>query len=59
MSAGVEDVLDLDDVTDDELESLGAKLVQVRRFRKAVANAILGGAPEPDTVDASPEKQEL
>jgi hypothetical protein len=52
-------VLDLDDVTDDELESLGAKLVQVRRFRKAVASALLGSAPELDTANASPERQEL
>ena len=51
---GVEEVLDLEDVTDAELESLGAKLVQVRRFRKALAQA-----QGQDTVDASSVEQEL
>ena len=54
MTVGVEEVLDLEDVTDTELESLGAKLVQVRRFRKALAQA-----QGQVTVDASSVKSEL
>ena len=54
LSVGVEEVLDLEDVTDAELESLGAKLVQLRRFRKALAQA-----QGPVTADTSSKKQEL
>ena len=54
MTVGVEEVLDLDDVTDAELERLGAIIVQLRRFRKALAQA-----QGPVTVVASSKKQEL
>lgn len=54
LSVGVEEVLDLEDVTDAELVSLGAKLVQLRRFRKALAQA-----QDPVSVDTSSKKQEL
>jgi hypothetical protein len=42
----VEEALDLEDVSDTELEALGAKLVQIRRFRKAVAQAAHEAAAE-------------
>ena len=46
MIAGVEEALDLEDVSDTELVALGAKLVQIRRFRKAVAQAAHEAAAE-------------
>ena len=54
LSVGVEEVLDLEDVTDAELESLGAKLVQLRRFRRALAQA-----QDPVAADTSSKKAEL
>jgi|EP01043_Picozoa_sp_COSAG02_P000590 hypothetical protein len=54
LTVGVEGVLDLEDVTDGELERLGATVVQLRRFRKALAQA-----QGPVAVDASSKKQEL
>lgn len=38
---GVEEPIDLEDVSDAELEGMGAKPVMIRRFRKAVADVVV------------------
>lgn len=56
MMVGVEEMLDLEDVTDAELEVLGAKLVQIRRFRKAVGQT---RGQRADSSNAGSQKHEL